>query len=123
MREILYRAWYKGTMFPNKMYEVRNLYFFDGGVYAVLVDEKLELGNMQVGIECELMQCIGLEDVAGKKIWEGDMLFWNGWQGVVYWDQGFAAWRAQNIGSLGGIPNLEIIGNRYEHPELVEVKA
>lgn len=68
----------------------------------------------------ESMDCIGLKDVADKPIYESDVLSWNGWIGGVYWDADFAAWRARNIGSLGGIPNLEIIGNIYENSDFLK---
>jgi|SRR5579864_7831831 len=68
----------------------------------------------------EPMLFTGLHDKHGAEIWEGDILSWSGWKGVVFWDSHFAAWRANAIGSLGPIPDLEIIGTIYENPELLK---
>jgi hypothetical protein len=53
----------------------------------------------------------------GVEVYEGDVLYWRGFMGEVYWDQEFAAWRARRIGSLGGLTDLEITGNIHDKQE------
>jgi uncharacterized phage protein (TIGR01671 family) len=74
-----------------------------------------------------LMQYTGLKDKNGKEIWEGDVVRvkWGGIGDVVFEDGGFVS-----RGESGRVKypvcesdvaarELEVIGNIYENPELV----
>lgn len=111
MREIKFRAWHKEK---RNMYNVTSLEFVNGTLprwykktYA-------------------LMQYTGLKDKNGKDIYEGDILDHGDYVGgfVVEWQQpnncGCCAevcgW---NI-DLDFVPNrTKVIGNIYEHPDLL----
>lgn len=80
-----------------------------------------------------LMQCTGLKDKNGKLIYEGDIV--NGHCGVywmkmlVIWDEISAAFYFKKLDKKGkllpfvsGSTFVEIIGNIYENPELLENK-
>jgi hypothetical protein len=124
MREILFRAWHKQE---QKMYPVvgmiRNMVFL-----SVSEDTVTGIDVDQV----ELVQYTGLRDVAGKKIFEGDILgMENATAKVVFWerppefgldfhhneDEWCEDW---NLSDDHG--RMEIIGNAYEHPELLEAR-
>lgn len=75
-------------------------------------------------------QYTGLTDIKGKMIFEGDILS-GSWKKklVVYFDECYLQFRVQEIGSCFcqdisyyGIDKIEIIGNIYNNPELIEVK-
>ena len=130
MREIKYRAWDK----ENKMM----IFKFDKpNVFANRNGWELSLGNLpDIGqskcIETILMQYTGLNDKNGKEIYEGDIVNWNekelmkqGLEKVVgtiaYWIDGFTVeTKTVNYSLCGRYGSIEIIGNIYENPELVE---
>lgn len=140
MRKIKFRAWFDGHM-----YEVANLdWWGDPDQASCDLARAGENGEWEklfyiyVG-EVELMQYTGLKDKNGKEIYEGDIvetiqptgcktfmpdgqIKLNSWvnksSSVVEWqDDNTPGWK----GCLRyGSGTLEIIGNIYENPELVE---
>ncbi len=70
-----------------------------------------------------IMQCTGLKDKNDKLIYEGDIVRFNK-TGIVEWD--IYEWMLTTldgtdwIESFGCINEYEIIGNKYENPELLE---
>ena len=74
----------------------------------------------------KLMQCTGLKDKNGKLIYEGDIVSGTSaigrpQQDIVKWQEsGFSPWAWFEAGMY--LSDLEIIGNIYENPELLEAK-
>ena len=102
MREIRFRAWDKKTksMFNN--------------AYVDLNYGKLELQMVKDAI---LLQYTGLKDKNGKEICEGDIVDL-GDGAEVKWSQETGAWIVGDWLLCKKI--VEIIGNVYENPELLE---
>jgi uncharacterized phage protein (TIGR01671 family) len=82
-----------------------------------------------------VMQFTGLHDKNGKDVFEGDILFYNstGYIGEVaystYGGCGFYVFENGIDSEFGGkklietVADLEIVGNIYESPELLEIKG
>lgn len=133
-REIKFRAWNK---YSKKMVEPDYI-SCDGDCY----DRSLEPydGLETVTDEYTLMQFTGLKDENGKEIYEGDIVHTpaktdNIWE--IYWHlNGFCLGRKRKDKSVLDWPtdengyvcygrswvDIEVIGNIYENPELIEQK-
>ena len=132
MREIKFRAWSSGR---KEMTEVENINFKGNAVY--LISKYLRLvANLD---ETELMQYTGLQDENGVDIYEGDIInlsyeYFDGHfrdneiVGKVYFEDSsfrmsykkydeIREWRIDEPEIL----SIEVIGNIYENPELLEV--
>lgn len=126
MREIKYKAFILG-----KMWEVRAIYWTEDGVFV-----HTDGGFMYLCEEdnIHLLEYTGLKDKNGKEIYEGDIIIGHPYSSdalEVFWDDGQCGWelRSENYGThfidfsggsdLGYQP-FEVIGNKYENPELLE---
>lgn len=126
MREIKFRAWDKNTkiMIPWD-HLVKSRISFRTFRWA-LVSENSE--------NIELMQYTGLKDKNGIEIYEGDILrAADGYAGVIEYDSNRAQYFGRNTKlnyideeydtlytEDGSFKTAEIIGNRYENPELLK---
>jgi uncharacterized phage protein (TIGR01671 family) len=135
MRQIKFRAWDKDS---KRMHYAEDL-IGPGGWVIQFHGEPLKIGIHSVfePENVKLMQYTGLEDKNGKEIYEGDIVrttrisvgFWRvrarKLTGEVVYQPG-----AFTIGHGAAAQlisphrdDLEVIGNIYEHPELIEREA
>ena len=68
----------------------------------------------------DLMQFTGLHDKNGKEIYSGDILFNEVKNGVVQWSDKYMGWMSSEIHKMDGEGVYEVIGNVYEHPDLLK---
>lgn len=123
-----FRAWHSEL---DRMMSIKNMWFQDSCL------EELELNDSVMNDyitaypdEFELMQSTGFKDKNSKEIFEGDILFGHAgedfWE-VVEFDTEEGKWIRRDIwykSKLDLSENnefMEIIGNVYENPELLEV--
>lgn len=110
MREIKFRFWT-----PDK----RMIEDHDGWVENIGINEAISLSQ---GYGYKIMQYTGLKDKNGKEIYEGDIVQRYHLKGVVVWDNKRAMFIIQdgfNEPLYQEIYGVEILGNQYEHPELI----
>ena len=111
MRPIKFRAWDK----ENEVMVYPKGILFDGRVV------NFSCGILEPFEGCELMQYTGLKDKNGTEIYEGDIVDVVNGITVVTYDDG--CFRAKLNGSnyrLSGWKSVEVIGNIYENPELLD---
>ena len=117
MREIKFRAWDKEN---EKMMKVSSLHLENKEI-SVKENGTFRLFRMQ-----NLMQYTGLKDKNGKEIYEGD-IYHVGDKNirylVVWFDSGFEGKQLRSTSYAGlksWAKDIEILGNIYENPELLE---
>lgn len=127
-REIKFRAWDKKE---KRMIEVCMIYFVhkDQGEIkkGTRIIEKEDSQFLQAGKDVILMEFTGLHDRNGKEIWEGDIVKTSRGIAEIIYKPGKFLWK---IGAHGTyIPDAfdadretEVIGNIFQHPELMEGK-
>ena len=122
-----YRAWIseadtmtnnlKGIDFENETVVLKKFYWEDGFPVEEEVFE-VEIGNAII------MQSTGLKDKNGKEIFEGDVVKCNGLLGTIesfkaMWICSFVKYNNyQKVGFFA--QEIEVVGNIYENPELLE---
>ena len=117
MRKIKFRAWDKEN---EKMMKVSSLHLENKEI-SVKENGTFHLFRMQ-----DLMQYTGLKDKNGKEIYEGD-IYHVGDKNikylVVWFDSGFEGKQLRSTSYAGlksWAKDIEILGNIYENPELLE---
>lgn len=137
MRDVKFRAW---GIKSKVMVDVAELLWTVGGLRAHGAGCYIE-GGYRDGDEVEdnniiLMQYTGLKDKNGKEIYEGDIVYYEtaaeddaaqgyGPQALVEWLDKKASFVAMDSGDnlLGIHQHLEVIGNTYENPELLNTPS
>lgn len=119
-----FRAWLKEE---KRMTDVNEMTFIDGEVYLIS-----DVTDFYAYEEFKLMQSTGLRDKNGKEIFEGDIVKFtitNGFDyvvdeyGVVNYKQGaffIVKDFAEYLISYVYTDKIEVIGDIYENPELLE---
>lgn len=107
------------------------------GIDLILDSDKIcylnEIGEDEIVyfVDIELMEGVGIKDKNKKKIFEGDIVQATGFKAlVVVWDNNSCGFKlkysSDNFENLLDLtpnkaPLIEVIGNIYENPELLEV--
>jgi uncharacterized phage protein (TIGR01671 family) len=123
-REIKFRAW---DNVEKRMVVPRGISFTDHEIY---IDNKTGSADERLLLEVELMQYVGLDDKNGTPIYEGDIVKESP-DGIMYYTRvveysghGFCLSKlASFLQHEVDWSELEVIGNVYEHPELLERKV
>ena len=129
MRDHKYRAWDK----ERKKFLTGSKW----ATYSVDLAGNLTAKNYDFhGIEqnLELVEFTGLKDKNGKEIYEGDIIKWSSaikdapltivksWEKIeaVIWGNKYTGWFTESsVYGLGLYSHIEVIGNIYESPELL----
>lgn len=125
MREIKFRCWDTEN---KQMLKVQELDFEDtfyGGRLSIRADMYNDYFDIEDMI---LMQYTGLKDKNGKEIYEGDIVKLGTYtKGVVEYSDKYAQFIIINTNTieyeyepLGDYTKIEIIGNKWDNPELLE---
>lgn len=128
-REIKFRAWHKKYEYMARVADIN------------FNRERINLNAADIGSfdNIELMQYTGLKDKNGVEIYEGDIVKANGYiYKVIYWEEEAKYHLTSDYydsdcsfgdvgdafikGNNGEYKDLEVIGNIYENPELLEVE-
>ena len=125
-----FKAWDK---FDKEMLEVHGINFDAQGIWTREMIDVESDGNFVFLDEVELLQSTGLKDKNGVEIFEGNIVRIKSSDGVdykaviIFKDGGFCAvdgiednYSTRRYQLHKGDCELEILGNKYEHPHLLE---
>ena len=124
-----YRAYDGGSL--NRMYQPDEVMVGNGDIW--IIDEDSVAGEWIVNNDIHLMQSTGLLDKNGKEIFEGDIVDYKGRKAVIKWHRSYASFIYIFVDELqkrvaGWSPlylayfHFEVIGNKFETPEFLEVE-
>jgi len=121
IRNIKFRAW---TKEQKQMVEVVELNFYQATMASIYGDyasgeREWDLKDFE---NVELMQYVGLKDKNGTEIYEGDVIVWeyNEIPQEVKWDNSIGGYSTKRYHLWRAINKMEVIGNIYENPELLQ---
>lgn len=121
-----FRAWNTTT---KMMKEVSQLNFSEEQVGNCAYDNNKCTIHLCWQPSMIVMQCTSLRDRNGKLIYEGDIIRQPDdcigfivWQGVSYWVESPGS-HAKDLEHSPYYESVEVIGNIYENPELLEEKC
>lgn len=124
-----FRAYDGGSL--NRMYQPDEVMVGNGDIWTI--DEDSVTGEWIVNNDIHLMQSTGLLDKNGKEIFEGDIVDYKGRKAVIKWHGSYASFIYIFVDELqkrvaGWSPlylayfHFEVIGNKFETPEFLEVE-
>lgn len=124
-----YRGYDGGSL--NRMYQPDEVMVGNGDIW--IIDEDSVAGEWIVNNDIHLMQSTGLLDKNGKEIFEGDIVDYKGRKAVIKWHGSYASFIYIFVDELqkrvaGWSPlylayfHFEVIGNKFETPEFLEVE-
>ncbi|MDU3712404.1 MAG: YopX family protein [Streptococcus mitis] len=124
-----FRAYDGGSL--NRMYQPDEVMVGNGDIW--IIDEDSVTGEWIVNNDIHLMQSTGLLDKNGKEIFEGDIVDYKGRKAVIKWHGSYASFIYIFVDELqkrvaGWSPlylayfHFEVIGNKFETPEFLEVE-
>ena len=124
-----YRAYDGGSL--NRMYQPDEVMVGNGDIW--IIDEDSVAGEWIVNNDIHLMQSTGLLDKNCKEIFEGDIVDYKGRKAVIKWHGSYASFIYIFVDELqkrvaGWSPlylayfHFEVIGNKFETPEFLEVE-
>lgn len=125
-----FRAWDGGSL--CRMYSPSEVMVCDSNIWVF--DEDSEGNEWIVNNDLSLMQSTGLTDKNGKEIFEGDIVDYKGRKAVIKWHGSYASFIYMFVEDLKNrnqewdplylsYYHFEIIGNKFENPELLEVSS
>lgn len=133
--KLKFRAWY--VLAEEMIDEILMISFVRKEIIGKFSDGStsvpLKFEDKRNGEDVVLMQSTGLKDKNGKEIFEGDIVDYKGRKAVIKWHGSYASFIYIFVDELqkrvaGWSPlylayfHFEVIGNKFETPELLEEK-
>lgn len=115
----------------NRMYQPDEVMVGNSDIW--IIDEDSVAGEWIVNNDIHLMQSTGLKDKNGQEIFEGDIVDYKGRKAVVKYHGSYASFIYRFVDELQERGSewhplflayyyVEVIGNKFENPELLEDK-
>lgn len=121
---LMFRAW---DVIECRMYDICSL--DNTGSYERVWEVREDKKGSPYNPNCVIMEYIGLKDKNGKEIFEGDIVSLSNKRYEITWNDRTGSW---NVGGMFSIntnqpfsvrsSDLEIVGNIFENPELLNMK-
>ena len=122
-----FRAWDKEF---KEMVHVNALVFDEQVIKATYQNGNIVKEDVK---NYELMQSTGLKDKNGREVFEGDIVDYKGRKAIVSWHGSYASFIYRFVDELHkrnakweplylAYYHFEVVGNKFENPELLEVE-